>query len=83
MAKSIPKISAAEFKSKCLSIMKQVQKTGKPVIVTKRGVPLIKITPYDESGAELQKNLYGFMKNTFSIQGDIMSPVTENWEADK
>jgi len=38
-------MTATEFKSKCLGIMKNVHNTGQPVIITKRGVPFVKILP--------------------------------------
>ena len=34
---------AGAFKARCLSVMKQVQATGEPVVVTKRGVPVVKV----------------------------------------
>jgi prevent-host-death family protein len=38
-------IAAGEFKAKCLAVMDEVQATGQPVIVTKRGKPTVKLTP--------------------------------------
>jgi prevent-host-death family protein len=73
------KMQASEFKSRCLKVMDRVQATGEPVIVTKRGKPVVKVVP-----AEPEKDdLFGFMKGKFEIVGDIVSPVTplEDWEA--
>lgn len=36
---------AGEFKAKCLAVMDEVQATGQPVIVTKRGKPVARLTP--------------------------------------
>jgi prevent-host-death family protein len=62
---------ASVFKARCLTVMKNVQATGEPVVVTKRGVPLVKVVP-----VELAKtDLFGFMAGEFSVIGDIESPV--------
>jgi prevent-host-death family protein len=69
---------ASAFKARCLSVMDDVQATGEPVIVTKRGKPVVKVVP-----AEYEKNgLFGFMAEKFKIVGDIEAPITplEDWK---
>lgn len=51
--------------------MKKVQATGEPVIVTKRGAPMVKVVPIESAKADL----FGFMAEEFDIAGDIESPV--------
>jgi prevent-host-death family protein len=72
------KMRASAFKAQCLRVMDKVQATGEPVVVTKRGKPVVKIVP-----AKPEKDdLFGFMQGEFDIVGDIMSPVVplEDWE---
>lgn len=72
------KMQASVFKSRCLKVMEHVQKTGEPVIVTKRGKPMVKVVP-----AKADKDdLFGYMKDDFEIVGDIVSPAAtlEEWE---
>ena len=72
------RMRAGEFKTRCLAVMKNVQATGEPVLVTKRGKPVVKVIP-----AESQKNeFFGFMAGEFEILGDIESPVLplRQWE---
>ena len=72
------RIQAGEFKTHCLAVMKRVQATGEPILVTKRGKPVVKVIP-----AELEKNdLFGFMGGEFEILGDIEGPVVplKQWE---
>ena len=38
-------IPAGEFKAKCLKIMDEVAATGVPVVVTKRGKPVVRLEP--------------------------------------
>ncbi len=65
------RMQASAFKTKCLTVMNDVQATGEPVIVTKRGKPVVKVIP-----AEPEKgDILGFMAGEFEIVGDIESPV--------
>jgi prevent-host-death family protein len=68
---------ASTFKAKCLKVMDDVQATGEPVIVTKRGKPVVKVVP-----VESENDLFGFMAGKFKIVGDIESPVVplKDWK---
>jgi prevent-host-death family protein len=69
---------AGKFKARCLSVMDDVNATGEPVIITKRGTPVAKIVPVTSK----KQNLFGFMVGQFKVIGDIESPVMslEEWE---
>jgi len=70
---------AGTFKARCLAVMKKVQMTGEPVIVTKRGAPVVKVVP-----VESEKNdIFGFMAGKVKIVGDIESPIPVEWEVTK
>jgi prevent-host-death family protein len=70
-------ISAAEFKAKCLKLMDSVELGRTEIIITKHGRPVAKLVPYkDESPA-----LFGFMADTATINGDIISPIDVKWHA--
>jgi antitoxin (DNA-binding transcriptional repressor) of toxin-antitoxin stability system len=60
--------------------MDDVQATGEPVIVTKRGKPVVKVVP-----VESENDLFGFMAGKFKIVGDIESPVVplKHWKITK
>jgi prevent-host-death family protein len=75
------RMPASAFKARCLTVMKDVQATGEPVVVTKRGTPLVKVIP-----AEPEKNdLFGFMAREFEIIGDIEAPLVplKQWKITK
>ena len=61
---------ASAFKARCLSVMDDIQATGEPVVVTKRGKPVVKVVP-----VESEDDIFGFMAGKFKIVGDIESPV--------
>ena len=62
-------ISASEFKAKCLAILDQVNKTKKPVRITKRGKVVAELVP--PSPVKEHKGLLGRMKGQGKIIGDI------------
>jgi antitoxin (DNA-binding transcriptional repressor) of toxin-antitoxin stability system len=64
-------IRANIFKSRCLAIMDEVQSTGEAVVVTRRGIPIVKVMPIPAA----TEDLFGFMAGKFEIVGDIESPI--------
>jgi antitoxin (DNA-binding transcriptional repressor) of toxin-antitoxin stability system len=60
--------------------MDDVQATGEPVVVTKRGKPVVKVVPVPK-----KDDLFGFMAGEFKIVGDIESPVVplKRWKVFK
>jgi prevent-host-death family protein len=62
---------ASAFKGRCLAVMDDVQATGEPVIVTKRGKPVVKVIPIKPEKVDI----FGFMADEFEIVGDFESPV--------
>jgi prevent-host-death family protein len=73
-------IAISEFKAKCLGLLDQVQKTKKPIRVTRFGKPIAEVVPATPSAAA---DWMGSMKDTIEILGDIVSPANDesDWEA--
>ncbi len=69
---------AGKFKARCLSVIDDVNATGEPVVITKRGTPVAKVVPVTSK----RQDLFGFMVGEFKVVGDIESPVVplEEWE---
>jgi len=70
-------IPASVFKARCLKIMDEIQATREPVVITKRGIPVVKVIPEGSQPVDL----FGFMAGEFEIVGDVESPVflSKNW----
>lgn len=66
-------ISASKFKTQCLKLMNYVQNKNEIIIITKRGVPVAKLVPFDEKPI----SLFGFMADFLTVKGDIIGPVEE------
>ena len=72
-------IKASEFKAKCLKIMDEVAATGEPVEITKHGAPVARLVP----ARQRPKTIIGAMKGSVLYMGDIISPIDEEWEAER
>jgi prevent-host-death family protein len=72
------RMQASAFKARCLAVMDDVQATGEPVIVTKRGKPVVKVIPIKPQNDDI----FGFMAGKAKIIGDIESPVVplKDWK---
>lgn len=76
-------MAAGEFKAKCLAVMAEVNSTGKPVLVTKRGKPLARILPLEEPApAEAPEAIFGCLRHMATVTGDLASSLytDEEWE---
>ncbi len=83
-SRSLPprEIGAGEFKAKCLAIIDEVSKSGREVIITKRGKAVAKLIPFQEMSVD---SLFGRLKGIVEIVGDpddLIKPVfpPEDWE---
>lgn len=79
-------IPAGEFKAKCLKIMDEVAATGEPVLVTKRGKPVVSVTvPTNAPRLEINlDSIFNFMQGTVAVPGDpdqFVDPIIplEEW----
>jgi prevent-host-death family protein len=68
-------IPAGVFKARCLAVMKKVQSTGEPVVVTKRGVPIVKLVRVRAK----KDDIFGFAKHKIKFIGDVESPIPVEW----
>ena len=71
-------IGAGEFKAKCLKLMDLAEQKHETIIITKRGIPVAKLVPYSETSP----SLFGFMKKSVKVKGDIISSIEEKWDAE-
>jgi prevent-host-death family protein len=73
-------ISISEFKAKCLALLEQVNKTKKPLRITRHGKPVAEVVPPSPVVDRLA--WIGSMKGQMEILGDIISPASDEdeWE---
>jgi prevent-host-death family protein len=78
--KGMRKIAAGEFKAKCLAIMDEVSATGEPVLVTKRGKPVARVTaPTEPISRKIDVNsIFGSLRGMVTVAGDagdLVGPI--------
>ncbi|RZI45766.1 type II toxin-antitoxin system Phd/YefM family antitoxin [Candidatus Finniella inopinata] len=71
-------LSAGEFKTHCLKLMDLARDQRETILITKRGIPVAKLVPYDDAPLPV----FGFMAGSFSIKGDILEPIPEKWDVE-
>jgi prevent-host-death family protein len=75
------RLSASEFKAKCLALLDEVRETGEALVITKRGAPVARLVPVTDDESDYpQAGLAG----TVETVGDVVSPVlpSDAWEAE-
>lgn len=77
-------MAISKFKATCLAVMEQVRRTGMPVRVTRRGVPVADVVPPGPP-EKTARDWLGAMAGTAEIAGDITAPSGElvTWEAER
>jgi prevent-host-death family protein len=72
-------IPVSKFKATCLARLERVRQTGRPLLITKRGVPIAQVVP--PPLPEPPASGFGSMAGTVVEHGDILAPLDESdWE---
>ena len=71
-------VAAGTFKARCLELMDEVATSGQDVIVTKRGRPIARLAPLARS---TEQDLFGCMAGSVQVQGDLLAPLEDAWDA--
>lgn len=80
MTEKFHEVAAGEFKAHCLKLMDEVRATRRPIVITKRGKPVARLVPVEDEAP--RREIYGCMKGTVTIHGDIISPIDVDWHAE-
>ena len=68
-------IPAGQFKARCLELMNEVRERRTEYVITKRGKPVAKLAPCDDTPADA----FGMLAGSVLGHDDIVSPDTEAW----
>lgn len=73
-------IAISTFKVKCLALLERVRRTGEPLLVTRRGLPVAQVLPPPVSAGGT--SAFGSMRDRSAELADIVEPLpVEDWEA--
>jgi antitoxin (DNA-binding transcriptional repressor) of toxin-antitoxin stability system len=70
-------IPAAEFRNRCLALLEEVQRTRRPIVVTRHGKPVAEVSAFTAKSSTAENPLVG----SIEFEGDLISPLNEGWEA--
>jgi prevent-host-death family protein len=71
-------VSKSRFKSRALEYFRQVETSHKPLVITDRGKPVLKLVPFSDDPDEILREL----RNSVVKYKDPAQPVGESdWEA--
>ena len=73
-------MAISKFKATCLAALERVRRTGRPILVTRRGEPIAEVIPPPPPVRE--SGWIGSMATHATVTGDIVEPVagTDEWE---
>ncbi len=73
-------VPISKFKATCLRLLDDVNKTGRPLLVTRNGEPIALVSP--PPPPPKANDWIGFMRDQLEITGDVLSPALDEnqWE---
>lgn len=71
-------VPISKFKATCLALLDKVKRTGKPILITRKGEPIALVTPPPEP--EKPTAWLGTFQSSGKIAGDIVSPASDETE---
>ena len=69
-------IGAGDFKARCLKLLDDVAGSRESLVITKHGKAVAKLVPMP-----LQTSLFGALAGSVRQEGDIVSPLDNEWDA--
>jgi prevent-host-death family protein len=75
------KVAVSKFKASCLALLARVKRTGRPLLITRRGEPIAQVVP--PPPPPKPRSWLGSFRGTGQITSDIVSPALDEheWEA--
>jgi len=70
-------VSKSKFKPRALEYFRKVEETGKPLVITDHGRPVLKIVPYSEDPGEALKLL---RKSVIKYENPLDPVGLDDWE---
>jgi prevent-host-death family protein len=73
-------VSKSRFKAHALELFREVERTRKPIIITDRGTPVLRLSPYAEDPREA---LRAFRESVVKYDAPLRPVGEDDWEAGK
>lgn len=81
MSADTEQMAISEFKATCLAVLERVRRTGRSIVITRRGKPVAEVIPPPPTSTG--PRWLGALAGRGRITGDLIGPAadTEEWEA--
>ncbi len=81
MKEDIEVMAISKFKATCLAVLERVRRTGRPVLITRRGQPIAEVVPLGPSAQDAE--WVGALAKQATVEGDVVGSVVSpvEWEA--
>jgi prevent-host-death family protein len=76
------RVLISEFKARCIQLIKRVQATRQPLIVTLRGHPMAKVIPFEQEG-ETGVKLGTRIGNAIFKDDIVHAGFSDDWEMNR
>lgn len=74
-------VSASDLKNAWHEYLERVGRTRREIVITRYGKPVARLVPVEPSGEAAPRSVFGWMKGTVTIHGDIIEPIDVEWDA--
>ena len=73
-------VSKSRFKAQALELFRQVERTGKPITITDRGKPVLRLVPYRQDPQEAVRTL---RETVVKYRAPTRPVGDDDWESSK
>ena len=73
-------VSKSRFKAQALALFRQVERTGKPIVITDRGTPVLTLAPYR---ADADSPLRVLRESVVKYTAPTKPVAEDDWESGK
>jgi prevent-host-death family protein len=74
---TMPTISKGVLKAKLLELLRQVEASGEELIITDRGVPVLKVVTIPNLRSA--ESLFGDVRGSLAFSGNLDDPTVDEW----
>lgn len=71
-------VSKSQFKPRALQFFREVERTGRELVITDRGKPVLKVVPYAARPEQVLRELRG---SVVEYRDPVEPVAVEDWEA--
>jgi prevent-host-death family protein len=71
-------VSKSRFKAQALELFRQVERTGKPIIITDRGKPVLRLVPYR---ADPEVGVRMLRETVVKYRAPLRPVADDDWES--